>query len=383
MHDKDDLSVTLEVLIGDITTMDADAIVNAANQSLLGGGGVDGAIHRAAGPDLLAECRTLGGCATGDAKATAGYRLGARHVIHTVGPVWRGGSQGEAELLASCYRRCLEVAAGLGVRSIAFPAISTGVFGYPVEEAAAVAVDAVCEYLGTHEGIDRVVFVCYSQEAADAFDSALDDGADAVDGDGDGDGDGTWEGLGPVECAATFDLFLEESLGAPADAAEGTTPSGHRVDVLRFDDLPFEGTSTFVTRGVGAEAMRRFDEGETRQELLMCCDATFDAARVLRWAADQALESGFGLMRGAVLSIDEPIVPGSRLVALYATYPVYHEERLAAWRGSDPPTAIVWLVPVTYAEAKFVEKRGWEAFEELLEKMDPDLVDFARHGVAK
>lgn len=160
------MNATLEVCQADITTLAVDAIVNAANSSLLGGGGVDGAIHRAAGSELLAECRQLGGCRTGEAKITQGYRLPARWVVHTVGPVWRGGQHGEEALLAAAYANSLRLAAEQGAQSIAFPCVSTGVYGYPAREAAKIAVQAVRETLPQCPQMQRVVFCCFSQQDA-------------------------------------------------------------------------------------------------------------------------------------------------------------------------------------------------------------------------
>jgi O-acetyl-ADP-ribose deacetylase (regulator of RNase III) len=158
----------LEICVADLTTLDVDAIVNAANQSLLGGGGVDGAIHRAAGPELLAECRALGGCATGSAKITRGYRLKARHVIHAVGPVWEGGHMGEEEALTSCYRTALTLAADHGLASVAYPAISTGIFRFPADRAARIAVGTVAsEIAHAPRGLQRVVFCCFSPDSAE------------------------------------------------------------------------------------------------------------------------------------------------------------------------------------------------------------------------
>jgi O-acetyl-ADP-ribose deacetylase (regulator of RNase III) len=168
----------LDVCVADITTLDVDAVVNAANRTLLGGGGVDGAIHRAAGPELKRECETLGGCETGSARITRGYRLNARHVIHAVGPVWGGGNKGEDDLLASCYRTALSLAAGHRLASIAFPAISTGVYRFPPDRAARIAVGTVASELvapAPAVGIERVVFCCFSPESAEHHIAALDE----------------------------------------------------------------------------------------------------------------------------------------------------------------------------------------------------------------
>ena len=163
----------IEIILGDITRQSVDAIVNAANCSLLGGGGVDGAIHRAAGPELLAECRTLHGCETGKAKITRGYRLPAKYVIHTPGPVWHGGGYGEPELLASCYRSCLELASENGCETVDFPSISTGVYHFPLEKAAEIAIGVIAAYLREHPEIKRVRMVCFDLRTKDFYDRAL------------------------------------------------------------------------------------------------------------------------------------------------------------------------------------------------------------------
>jgi O-acetyl-ADP-ribose deacetylase (regulator of RNase III) len=168
----------VQIVEGDITQQRVDAIVNAANQSLLGGGGVDGAIHRAAGPELLAECRTLGGCSTGQAKITRGYRLPAKWVIHTVGPVWQDGHRGEAELLARCYRSCFVLAEQHGIRTLAFPSISTGAYGFPLERAARIAWSETRRFLGGHLALERVVFVCFGERALQVYQSVCREPAD-------------------------------------------------------------------------------------------------------------------------------------------------------------------------------------------------------------
>ena len=170
----------IEIIQGDITKQSVDAIVNAANCSLLGGGGVDGAIHRAAGPELLAECRTLNGCETGKAKITRGYRLPAKYVIHTPGPIWYGGSRGEAELLASCYRSCLTLASESGCKTVDFPSISTGVYHFPLDKAAYIAINTISDYLKAHDDIERVRMVCFDSCTLAQYEKALTEKEEAM-----------------------------------------------------------------------------------------------------------------------------------------------------------------------------------------------------------